>query len=48
MMNDIILGPKRHLEDENRICEMCAGVHDFTRCSDRATYKEVITGIGLA
>ena len=24
MVNDNILGPKRHLEDENRICEICA------------------------
>lgn len=46
LINDKILGPKRHLEDKNRTCELRDGSHDFTRLHERATFRDVNMGIG--
>ena len=45
MIDNNIFRPKRHLEEENCICEMRVGSKDFFRWRKRATFGEVNKGI---
>ena len=48
MLNNNILGPKRHLKDENCTREMRVGSRDFFWWRDRATFGEANRRIGLS